>query len=138
MAADALASFGPRFGWTLDDLRALTSPRPIIADGWGLRPNLVAPLLAAPDRMVVMVPSEEFRLRQVRVLPRAGRLGATVSDPDRGQRQRLARDRLLAADAVRDARGHGIRVIEIDGHLDAAAVARLVAEHFRRHLAFPR
>jgi hypothetical protein len=137
MAAAALASFEPRFGWALDDLRALTSPRPIIAEGWGLRPSLVAPLLTAPDRMLVMVPTEEFRRHQTRVLPRAGRLGATVSDPDRGQRQRLARDRLLAADAVRDAREHGIRVVEVDGHQDADAVASTVAEHFRRYLAFP-
>lgn len=131
MAAEALASFGEQFGWALDDLRALTSGRPVIAGGWGLRPSLVAPLIDAPDRMVVMVPTEEFRQHQTRVLPRAGRLGRPVSDPERAQRQRLARDRLLADDAVRTARQHGMRVIEVDGSRDAAAVAGIVAGHFR-------
>jgi hypothetical protein len=137
MATSALTTFATQFGWALDDLRALTSQRPVIAEGWGLRPGLVAPLLAAPDRMVVMVPTEEFRQYQIRTLPRAARLGATVSDPDRAQQQRLARDRLMAADAVRTAREHGIRVIEVDGSRDAAAVADVVAGHFRRYLPIP-
>ena len=103
-----------------------------------MRPSLVAPLLQAPDRMVVMVPTEEFRQHQIRVLPRAARLGATVSDPERGQQQRLARDRLVAADAVRSAREHGIRVIKVDGSQDANAVAGIVARHFRHYLPTPR
>jgi hypothetical protein len=137
MAAAALASFQVSFDWALDDLRALTSSRPVLAEGWGLRPDLVAPLLTAPGRMVVMVPTEEFRLHQTRVLPRAGQLGAKVSDPARGQQQRLARDRLVAADAVRTARQHGIKVIEVDGGQDAAAVTDAVAGHFRPYLPIP-
>jgi len=38
MAAAVLAEFADRFEWALDDLRALESPRPVIAEGWGLRP----------------------------------------------------------------------------------------------------
>src|ERR1700753_131161 len=101
MAQEAVASFEDRFGWALDDLRALTSGRPVIAEGWGLRPSLVAPLIAAPGRMVVMVPTEEFRQHQTRVLPRAGRLGSPVSDPERAQRQRLGRGRVVAARGAR-------------------------------------
>jgi hypothetical protein len=134
LATDTLASFEERFGWALDDLRALTTGRPVIAEGWGLRPHLVAPLIEAPDRMVVMVPTEEFRQYQTRVLPRAMRLGSRVSDPERAQQQRLARDRLVAADAVRTARECGIGVIEVDGSQDAAAVADTVAGHFRPYL----
>ena len=69
---EALAIFVERFEFVQDDLRALVSPHPIIADGWGLRPELVAPLTASPRRMVVMVPTEGFRQRQLRQLPRAG------------------------------------------------------------------
>jgi len=72
------------------------SGRPIIAEGWGLRPQLVAPVIDSPRRMVVMVPTPEFRDHQVRELPRAGAIGARVSDPARAQRNRLARDRILA------------------------------------------
>jgi len=132
MAAETLAGFPIRFEWALDDLRALVSGRPIIAEGWGLRPELVAPLLDSPRRMVVLVPSEAFRQHQLRALPRTGpeTFIGRVSDPERAQRNRIDRDRLIAEDAVRSAREHGIRVIEVDGSVDAEGVADLVAEQF--------
>ncbi|NUR89342.1 MAG: hypothetical protein HOY71_35105 [Nonomuraea sp.] len=134
MAATTLAGFPERFQWALDDLRALVSGRPIIAEGWGLRPELVAPLIDAPGRMVVMVPTPAFRQHQLDVLPRAGSVGHRVSDPARAQANRLARDRLVAEDAAGAARRLGIRVIEVDGSRDATAIAELVAEHFAPYL----
>jgi hypothetical protein len=130
MAADTLAGFPLRFDWALDDLRALVSGHPIVAEGWGLRPELVAAITDAPRRMVVMVATEEFRLRQVSSLPRAAALGQRVSDPALAQRNRLARDRIVAEDAVNSARRLGIRVIEVDGTQDADAIAGIVADHF--------
>ncbi|WP_328468041.1 hypothetical protein [Streptomyces sp. NBC_00448] len=134
MAEEALAGFPVRFEWVLDDLRALYSGRPAIAEGWGLRPELVAPLLDSPGRMVVLVPTEDFRQHQIRTFPRAGRLGVPVRDPDRAQANRVARDRMVAEDAARGARRLGVRVIEIDGSLDAAGVAAEVAEQFAPYL----
>jgi hypothetical protein len=52
-----LADFADRFEWALDDRRALESPHPIIAEGWGRRPELVAGIGGA-GRMVVLVPTE--------------------------------------------------------------------------------
>jgi len=133
MAAETLAGFPIRFEWALDDLRALVSGHPIIAEGWGLRPDLVAPIIDSPRRMVVMVPTEEFRQHQLRELPRAA-FGQLVSDPARAQANRIARDRLVAEDAVRTAQQLGIRVIEVDGSRDAAATAEIVADHFSPYL----
>ncbi|GAB3722961.1 hypothetical protein GCM10027598_38290 [Amycolatopsis oliviviridis] len=135
MAADTIAGFPARFEWALDDLRALVSGRPILAEGWGLRPELVAPLLDSPRRMIVMVPTGDFREHQLRVLPRAAAVVQRVSDPARAQRNRIERDRLVAEDAVRAAKGLGIRVLEIDGSQDADAVADVVAAHFAPYLA---
>ncbi|MFI6517912.1 hypothetical protein ACIBF1_20315 [Spirillospora sp. NPDC050679] len=134
MAAETLDGFPIRFEWALDDLRALSGGRPVIAEGWGLRPELVVPVAGTPRRMVVMVPTDGFRDRQAAALPRAAALGDKVSDPARAQRNRLERDRLVAEDAVRSARRLGVRVIEVDGTRDAAAVADLVADHFRAYL----
>jgi hypothetical protein len=134
MAADAREIFALRFEWTLDDLRALDSPRPLIAEGWGLRPELVVPLLDSPRRMIVMVPTDEFRLHQAATLPRAGSVTNKVSDPERAQRNRLARDRLLAQDAVARARELGVRVLEVDGSRKTEEVAGQVADHFRPYL----
>lgn len=137
MAAETLAGFPVRFAWALDDLRALVSGHPIIAEGWGLRPELVAPIVDSPRRMIVMVPTPEFRRHQARTLPRAASLGGLVTDPARAQANRLARDRLVAEDAVRTARDLGIRVLEIDGSHDAATTARTVADHFAPYLPKP-
>ncbi len=134
MATEALGRFRERFEWVLDDLRALVSGHPIIAEGWGLRPELVAPLLNSPDRMVVMVPSEDFRLRQLREIPRASSFPFAVSDPARAQRNRTARDVLLSDDVIRSARHHGIRVIVVDGSTDAVGVADLLEQIFARFL----
>jgi hypothetical protein len=135
LAAETLAGFPVRFQWALDDLRALVSGRPIIAEGWGLRPELVVPLSGEPARMVVMVPTDEFREYQIRTLARAGRVSHRVGDPQRAWRNRLARDRLVAADVVASARQLSVRVIEVDGSGDAEAVADLVGEHFRSYLS---
>ncbi|MGA4541655.1 hypothetical protein ACPA54_16865 [Uniformispora flossi] len=134
MAAETLAGFPIRFAWALDDLRALFTGRPAIAEGWGLRPELVAPLLDSLRRMVVLVPTDDFRHHQLRTLPRARALNARVSDPARAQANRIARDRLIAEDAARNARRLGIRIIEVDGTLDASAVATEVADHFAPYL----
>jgi hypothetical protein len=134
MAAETLAGFPTRFEWALDDLRALFSGRPIIAEGWGLRPALVAPIVDSPRRMIVMVPTEDFRRHQLRTLPRANALSSDVSDPERAQRNRIARDRLVAEDAVRTASEQGMSVIEVDGSLDAEGVADVVAGHFSPYL----
>ncbi|MGP3934701.1 hypothetical protein [Nonomuraea sp. KM88] len=134
MAKATLAGFPDRFAWALDDLRGLVSGHPVIAEGWGLRPELVAPLLDSPRRMIVMVPAPGFRRHQVRTLPRAGALSQAVSDPARAQANRLARDQLVADDAVRGARRLGIRVLQVDGSRDADGVAEIVAEHFGPYL----
>ncbi len=137
MAAATLAGFPIRFEWALDDLRGLVSGRPVIAEGWGLRPELVAPIIDSPRRMAVMVATEEFRQRQLRDLPRAATFSQQVSDRARGQRNRLARDRIVAEDAASSARRLGIRVIEVDGAHDANAIAGIVADHFRPYLPPP-
>ena len=100
MAADTLAGFPIRFEWVLDDLRGLVSGRPLIAEGWGLRPELIAPVTDSPRRMLVMIATEAFRQRQLRELPRAATISDQVRDPALAQRNRLARDRMVAQDAA--------------------------------------
>jgi hypothetical protein len=62
----------------------------------GLRPELVAAIVDRPDRMLVLVPTEEFRRHQIATVERAASLAIRVSDPELGQRNRLAPDRITA------------------------------------------
>jgi 2-phosphoglycerate kinase len=134
LAEECLATFADRLEFVFDDLRALVSPHPVLAEGYGLRPEALAPMLDAPDRMIVMVPTEEFRQHQMSTLPRAGALSVDGGDPELAQANRVERDRLLAEHAVRAARKHGVHVLEIDGSRDAEAVADDVARHFAAYL----
>jgi hypothetical protein len=135
MAQSALLSFAERFEMVLDDLRALPPGVPILAEGWGLRPDLLAPYLSAPERAVFLVPTPAFVQQQVRTLPRAAKVAAPVRNPARAQANRLARDGLLADDVVTRAAAYGLRVVHIDGTCSAAAeVAAEVEAQFRPFL----
>ena len=135
MAANALQSFAERFEMVLDDLLGLPQGVPVLAEGWGLRPDLIAPLLDTPARAVFLVPTEEFRQHQLRALPRAGQLGAAgVSDPERAQRNRVDRDRILAEEIIDTVRRLGLHVIMVDGTQGIAGLVELVEAHFRPYL----
>ncbi|MGC4877970.1 hypothetical protein ACLQ26_17145 [Micromonospora sp. DT43] len=134
MAVDTLAAFPRRFAWVLDDLSALVPGRRVVAEGWGLRPELVAPVVESLRQLVVLVPTAEFRARQIDRLPRARAVTTGVSDPERALRNRWARDELVAADAVVQAERLGVRVIRVDGSLHGDQLTDLVAEHFAAYL----
>src|SRR3954447_23819046 len=55
---ETLAESRLRFRWAMEDLRALMSPRPIVAEGQGLRPDLVPPLVDSRAGMGVRVPPD--------------------------------------------------------------------------------
>jgi hypothetical protein len=123
-----------RFEMVVEDLAELPGGGPVVAEGWGLRPELVAPLLDAPEQAVFLVPSDEFVEHQLATLERAGAFFASVSDPERAQRNRVARDRLLAEDVVAGAQRCGLRVVSVTPSLDLAAVTELVDAQFRPFL----
>ena len=134
MTEQALAVFGERFQMVLEDLAAMPEATPVLAEGWGLRPDLVAPHLAAPEQAIFLVPTRSFRESQLDALGRAKRLGTTVREPTRAQRNRVERDRLLADDVVARATALGLPVLEVDGTEDAPAVAERVERQFRPFL----
>jgi hypothetical protein len=131
MAERVLAVFSERFQMVLEDLAALPDTTAVAAEGWGLRPSLVAPHLAAPDQAIFLVPSESFRQSQLDALGRAKRLSSGgLRDPARAQRNRVERDRLLADDVVASAAALGLPVLEVDGTENELAVAARVEKQF--------
>lgn len=136
MAASALANFADRFLMVLENLRALPAGATVVAEGWGLRPDLIAPLLESPDEAAFLVPTEAYVAHQVRVVPRAMGFNPAfpVSDPERAQRNRLARNRLLAQDVVESAARYGLRVIMVDGSQGVDGLTEMVEAQFRPYL----
>lgn len=135
MAEEVLAIFNERFQMVLEDIAALPEKTQVLAEGWGLRPDLVAPQLESPERAIFLVPSESFRKSQLDALERARRLTIPgLREPARAQHNRVERDRLLAADVVARATALALPVLEVNGTENEIAVAGRVEEQFRPFL----
>lgn len=124
-----------RFRMVLDDLAAMPAGVTVLAEGWGLRPRFVAPLIDSPRQAIFLVPTEEFRQHQLATMPRAGQFPIPgVTDPEVVQRKRVERDRLLAHEVVEQAEALGLRVVHVDGTLGPEQMRALVEEHFKPYL----
>src|SRR5580765_1503362 len=135
MAEHALRIFAERFELVLEDIVALPEGTRLLAEGWGLRPNLIVPYLPSSEHAVFLVPTDEFREQQLATVARAGSLGITeLRNPERAQRNRVERDRILAADVVEQATRLGLPVIHVDGSEHEGQVATRVETQFRPHL----
>jgi hypothetical protein len=135
MAAAIRRIWDERFSMVLDDLAALPSGVTVVAEGWGLRPERVDPLISSPRQAIFLIPTEEFRQQQIATLPRAGALRIRgVTDREVAQRKRVERDRLLAHEVVERADALGLRVVHVDGVGGEGRTRSLVEEHFRPFL----
>ena len=86
-------------------------------------------------KALFLVPSESFRQSQLDALERAQRLSTSrLREPARAQRNRVERDRLLAADVVVRANALGLPLLEVDGTEDEMAIAERVEKQFRPFL----
>jgi hypothetical protein len=130
LLAHTLTTFKERFPLILQILRALERRgRPVLAEGWDLTPDLVAPHLDDPRRAVWLVPSESFKRRswQQRGKPT---WRDQVSDPHRAIANAFGRDVLLGEEITRQAKARGFDVWVIDGSEDEAVIASALEERF--------
>ncbi len=130
MAASTLRVFEERFQMVLEDIRELAVEPPVLVEGWGIRPNLVAPLLKSRRQAIWLVPTEPFRRHQLEILPRAQSVPVETIDPERAQRNRLERNQLLALDVVESARQLGLRVLKVSAITSLVEVVSRVEAHF--------
>lgn len=129
MARDTLACWTERFGMAVDDLRAMPVVPPIVAEGPGLFPDCVLPYLADRRRAIWLVPAEGFKRASV---VRRGKPGSRhqTSDPERAQRNLLARDLIMGAYVRERAAALDLTLVEVDGSRDLDGMTALVARHF--------
>jgi hypothetical protein len=126
----SMSSFAARFPLVLEDLKALERRgRPVLAEGFCLMPDLVAPHLDDPRRAIWLLPSEAFKRAS---WERRGKPSwrDKVSDPERGARNLFERDLLLAAQIAQQADAHGFEVLIVDGALSEDEVTANVEARF--------
>src|SRR5206468_3351526 len=116
----------------LEDLAALSADR-VVADGFGLLPELVGPLLADRCQAIFLLPTPAFREWSL-----AQRGWVTIEgtgDPDRERTNKLARDALLTEHVRRTATTRGLTIIDVDGTRSLADITAAVERHFEPLLA---
>ncbi len=129
----AIQTFRDRFPLVIGDLCALPQQPQIIAEGFGLTPELVAPLLSTPRQAVWLIPTPAFKEASMERRSKPS-FRDRVSDPALARSNVLARDSRLAAHIRAEAESRGLLVYDVDGSRSAEAIADLVAQHFfERH-----
>jgi hypothetical protein len=129
MVAEWRRTTAERFALTLEDLLALPAAPPVVAEGYGLLPALVAPLLTSPRQAIWLVPSAAFR-RASRARRGKNALWADTSDPARARRNHLGRDVRIGRLVRAQTRRLGLTLLAVDGGRPPEAVADAVAAHF--------
>lgn len=117
-----------RFEFVLDDFLALPATPPILAEGPGLLPDCVAPLLTSPQQAIWLVPTEAFK-RAVQPT-RGGAPANQTHHPAWAYQNLIALDLQLANNLKDRAHELGLTVLEIDGRKSVDEIAMAVAEHF--------
>jgi hypothetical protein len=128
MANETIRSFRERFEMVIEDLLALPTDRQVIADGFGLLPELVHPVIESARQAIWLLPTPTFRV--VALERRGWTTIEGTTDPTRARENRLARDGLLTDHIRRRAATLGMVAIDIDGSRSLANVAAAVEQHF--------
>ena len=127
MAEAELAEFAERFEMVLEDLAAINAPG-VVAEGFGLLPELVAPHLKSPRQAIFLLPTPATRERNYASRGWTGIDG--TSDRDRARRNKLDRDALLTEHVRRSARAHDLATVELDGSQTLDEVIAMTERHF--------
>jgi 2-phosphoglycerate kinase len=117
-----------RFQLVLEDLLALPTTPPIVAEGYGFAPDLVQPLLSSPYQAIWLISTEAFKRA---TYERRGKGAFTdTRDPERARRNHIGRDLLLAEYLRRRAEERELPFIEVDGTRSLEEIVSLVEAHF--------
>jgi hypothetical protein len=124
-ADDLIAFYRDELEMVLEDLAGF--PGPVLAEGVGLLPELVAPLLGEETTAAFLVSTAEFRRRAYcRRGPFVAELLAQCPDPEAAFARWMARDDLVAQRIVDEARQEGLPLLNVDGGRSVEEVAAAV------------
>jgi len=129
LLAFVLQSFQDRFPLVVEDLLALPREPKILAEGYGLTPELLSPILSSKHQAVWLIPTAAFKWESMQRRGKPSFRNQT-SDPERATRNIFERDRLIAEQVKEQARVHDLDVYEVDGSTSLEEMVTLVERHF--------
>ena len=133
LVANTLQTFTLCFPLVIDDLLALPKDRTIIAEGFGLLPEMLAPLLSSSFQAVWLVSTNDFKWAS---MARRGKpsFAAKTSDPAKAKMSLFSRDILLAAHIKQQVKECEYQIYEVDGMCLIEEMTNLLDDYFAHHL----
>lgn len=130
MADATIASWSERCGMAFEEIADLAASSPVIAEGPGLFPDTLAPILSDPRKAVWLIPTEAFKRRSAIERGKPGTRHET-SDPERATANIIARDLIMAARIRERCAVLGLECLVVTGDEGPEAVAERVAKQFK-------
>ena len=130
MAQATIAAWTERFGMAVEDLLSWPRDGIVLAEGPGLFPECVAPLISSPRQAIWLVPSEAFKRAAHGTRENKVTMPLQTSDPERAYRNHVERDLRLARHVRERVEQLGLTVHEVDGTRSIEGMAALVEAHF--------
>ena len=130
--SEEIAIYREEFAMILDDLLALPTSPPILAEGTALLPDCVNDVLVNHNQAMWIVPSESFQREHY---PDRGGWVQDIlrqcADPDLAFRNWMDRDVAFARWVTGKAAELGLRLLEVNGERTITENAQTVAQHLR-------
>lgn len=131
--AEEIALYREGFPLILEDLLALPTTQPIIAEGAALLPEQVCQLLPDPRRAIWVVPTAEFQRHHYTRRDWAHNIVAACTDPEQAFQNWMQRDIGFATFIASQATKQGMQVLLVDGKRSLAENIAFVEQHFQLH-----
>ncbi|MBI4928977.1 MAG: hypothetical protein HY835_14515 [Anaerolineae bacterium] len=112
---EELVYYRERFEMIVEDLAQFDPADKVLLEGAGLLPDLVAPLHARPERVIVMVPTLAFQLHHYQQRPWIQSILQDCEDPHQAFENWMMRDHLFGQEMLRQAETYAYKRIVVDG-----------------------
>lgn len=122
-------TFRERFPLVVQDLLNLPQPQLIVAEGFGLTPELVAPLLSSKRQAIWLTPTEDFKWASMTRRKKPS-FQNEASDPERATMNLFRRDMMIAEQVKDQAKLHNLKWVEVDNGRSIEEIVTRVEVHF--------
>jgi hypothetical protein len=129
MAQFAISTWSERVGLAVEDLLAMPTTPPIIAEGPGFFPERIHPLLTDHRQAIWLIHTAAFKRASALRRNKPGSRHLTTN-PAQAQENLILRDLAMGDHIRRAATDLGLTLHEVDGTRPLEAVAALVEAHF--------
>ena len=119
------------FPLILDDLLALPTTRPVLAEGAALLPECVVPLLLQPHHAIWIVPTPEFQVEHYSRRAWPQDVVRACLDPQQAFHNWMQRDIRFAQQVEQAARHLTMRTLVVDGARSLMENKACVEQHFQ-------